>query len=159
MNEVLGQQGPSCLLGECLNLSVKGSGSWLLSLPPGTFPNCISQQEGGRAISLLVPSQAFPVEEYSSVATSPCTQTSQAEEEKRRSPSALTTGLHWEKKKTKTKGMAAALPQLCEKRDQTAQARLGDMNKRRADGRSSPSWTSGGANLLSLVMLEHLLAA
>lgn len=59
----------------------------------------------------------------------------------------------------KNKGMAAPLPQLCEKRDQTAQARLGNMNKSRADGRSSPSWTSGGANLLSLVRLEDLLAA
>lgn len=28
-----------------------------------------------------------------------------------------------------------------------------------ADGKSSPSWTSGGANLLRLVMLEDLLAA
>lgn len=95
---MLGQQGPSCLLGECRNtLSVKWSGSWLPSLPPGTFPNCISQQEGWRAISLLVPSQAFPVEEYSSVASTPCTQTSQAEGEKPRFPSALTAGLHWEK--------------------------------------------------------------
>lgn len=56
-------------------------------------------------------------------------------------------------------GTTAPLPQLCERRDQTAQARLGDVNKRRADARPSPSCTSSGANLLSLVMLEDLLAA
>lgn len=34
--------------------------------------------------------------------------------------------------------MAAPLPQLCEKREQTAQARLGDLNKRRADVEDHP---------------------
>lgn len=66
-----GQRGPSCLLGECLTLSARWSGSWLLSLPPGTLPNCISQQEGWRAVSLLASPWAFPLEEYSSVATTP----------------------------------------------------------------------------------------
>lgn len=38
--------GPSCLRGERLTFTARWSGSRLTFLPPGTFPNCISQREG-----------------------------------------------------------------------------------------------------------------
>lgn len=115
-----GQRGPSCFLGECLTLTVRWSCSWLLSLPPGTIPNCISQQEGWRAISLLASPRAFPLEEYSSVATTPLyTSLSGRRGETQDS-------LHLNHRGSLEKRSSTSSPGCVKKsRDQTAQARPG----------------------------------